>query len=233
MANDINFFERISEFMGVAENDPHHSNFSWDYCYLFFQKYRQLPSQERDSKMELACLHLGFFLASWGMFRGRAFLRSKTYTVYKPVITAIMDMKFNCLWNIIDKQWLADNEVVKDIIKLIPCLKTAICNAFTNNINGQQGIPKVSDTLVTKIMLGTIGCSPAYDRYFCAGLQLHKITPRRFNCQSLKNILAFCRNNVLSMDEIRQQMKDLPTICPIANIPFMKIIDMYFHLEGR
>ncbi|MGA1979219.1 MAG: hypothetical protein ABSG99_01455 [Sedimentisphaerales bacterium] len=183
--------------------------------------------------MELACLHLGFFLASWGMFRGKAFLRSKNYTVYTPVITAIMDTKFNCLWNITDKQWLADSEAVKDIIKLISCLKTAICHAFIQNVNGQQKFPNVSETLVTKIILGTLGCSPAYDQYFKAGLGLHGISPQRFNYRSLENILAFCRNNIASMDKIRKQMKDLPTICPIVDIPFMKIIDMYFYLEGQ
>ena len=29
---------------------------------------------------------------------------------------------------------------------------------------------KVSDTLVTKLLLGIIGCVPAYDRYFCIGI---------------------------------------------------------------
>jgi len=38
-------------------------------------------------------------------------------------------------------------------------------------VNGRNTEVNVTDTLATKIMLGTMGCIPAYDRYFIAGLR--------------------------------------------------------------
>ena len=61
--------------------DPANRGRSWDRCYSFFQRYHELSREKQKAKKELACLHLGFFLASWGMFRGSGSLMQKEYTI--------------------------------------------------------------------------------------------------------------------------------------------------------
>ena len=39
---------------------------------------------------------------------------------------------------------------------------------------------ELSDTLITKILMGTLGCVPAYDRYFIAGIKKEKVSTGNF-----------------------------------------------------
>lgn len=53
---------------------------SFDYCFNYFQSHREqgkLPELLRGEALQLSCLHLGFYLASWGMLRGSSDLLKK------------------------------------------------------------------------------------------------------------------------------------------------------------
>ena len=41
---------------------------SYDFCYNYFQSFKN--KEEIKDNMELSCLQLGFYLASWGLYRG-------------------------------------------------------------------------------------------------------------------------------------------------------------------
>jgi hypothetical protein len=58
---------------------------SWDHCYKFFQ------GGFEDN--ELASLHLAFYLASWGMYRGSSFLLDKDYLVHLKAMMSLRDKK--------------------------------------------------------------------------------------------------------------------------------------------
>ena len=48
---------------------------SWEHCYRVFRDARTDPSPDYDH----LSLHLAFYLASWGMYRGSSFLLQKDY----------------------------------------------------------------------------------------------------------------------------------------------------------
>ena len=48
------------------------------------------------------------------------------------------------------------------------------------------GIP--TDTLLTKILLGTVGCVPAYDRYFKKTLADTGAAPQAFSAKSIRTL---------------------------------------------
>jgi hypothetical protein len=56
---------------------------SFDYSYNYFH-----PSNKHNliGDMEKSCLSLGFYLASWGMFRGSSFMLEKSSKNFVPVI---------------------------------------------------------------------------------------------------------------------------------------------------
>ena len=67
-----NINEILKSFINEEEKSFHRFN-SWNNCYSFFQnKYFKYNSD--DDYDDRAALHLGFYLASWGMYRGSTFL---------------------------------------------------------------------------------------------------------------------------------------------------------------
>ena len=85
----------------------------------------------------------------------------------------------------------------------------------------------LSYTLITKILMGTIGCVPAYDRYFIAGIKNQKVATGSYNIKSILQLADFYERNESRLEPVRENMKvyDLP-------YPQMKMIDMGFWQIG-
>jgi hypothetical protein len=69
----------IAAFMGGRGPDERYTSF--DYCFNYFQVFREQDRVKEIAaleSMQLSCLHLGFYLASWGMFRGSSTLLLKS-----------------------------------------------------------------------------------------------------------------------------------------------------------
>src|SRR5260370_38140615 len=84
--------ETIIAMHNDAINDCHEWLRSWDHCYSFFQS--GFDDDERAS------LHLAFYLASWGMYRGRSFLIQKDYLIHLDVVKKLRDTKQSLLNNL-------------------------------------------------------------------------------------------------------------------------------------
>lgn len=52
---------------------------------------------------------------------------------------------------------------------------------------------KLSDTLITKVLMGALGCVPAYDRYFIMGVKHQNVTTGLYNMKSLLKLVDFMR----------------------------------------
>ena len=94
-------------------------------------------------------------------------------------------------------------------------------------INGKRKTTIPSPILITKILLGTLGCVPAYDRFFIAGLDKLKIQPKTVTLKGLKALINFYKENMAEFDDLGKKIKigDRP-------YPLMKLIDMYFWQVG-
>ena len=91
-------YEVAEECLSPIVRDPTNRGRSWDQCYTFFQTYRNWTAKERQANRELACLHLGFYLASWGMFRGSGALIQKDHTIYGDIIDLLLADAYEGLW---------------------------------------------------------------------------------------------------------------------------------------
>ena len=85
-----------------------------------------------------------------------------------------------------------------------------------------------TDTLLSKILLGTLGCVPAYDRYFIDGLKHMEIKNTTFNDASLTELFDCIDNN---KTEIENAQKLILTKTG-QHYPVMKVLDMYFWQIG-
>ena len=63
--------------------DRHHRYRSWGHCYRYFARRRRIRSAQG---IDHGALQLGFYLASWGMYRGSSFLLWKDYRIHRYAV---------------------------------------------------------------------------------------------------------------------------------------------------
>ena len=79
----------------------------------------------------------------------------------------------------------------------------------------------VSPVLITKILMGTLGCVPAYDRFFVDGIKKHKVTTQEYSLESVRKLAKFYEAHNDRLEEARRGMR-------VGNLiyPQMKLLDM-------
>jgi len=87
---------------------------------------------------------------------------------------------------------------------------------------------KPSDVLVSKIILGTLGCVPAYDRYFIDGLRIRRIKPLSFGKKNLQELKKFFDANSKEFQYVQDRINKESGVL----YPDMKLLDMYFWQLG-
>ncbi|MFH0733108.1 MAG: hypothetical protein V1773_01500 [bacterium] len=209
----------VKEFKDIIEPDHRYSSF--DYCYNYFYNKR---GTELTNDIEKSCLVLGFYLASWGMFRGSSFLLQKSAKYFQKTIEYIATLD--------EKIWLIDVPDYIDDINIITEIYTNLKSTL---------IPKGKKdlTLITKVMLGVFGFVPAFDKYFTdAFREIYKKEGcgfSSFNAKSLGHIYSFYKAN---RDEIDNIADNTYTFDFLTNektqihYPKAKIIDMYGFTVG-
>lgn len=205
---------------GQAEN---HRYRSWQHCYLFFatEKAKQRPD------LDLASLHLGFYLASWGMYRGSSFLLQKDYLVHKDAVRCLLSQKNLPLYEPDDRIMDEDKSLAEDILALATELRQLYHQHYQNTA-GRDGKTKedLSATLLTKVLMGAMGCSPAYDEFVRTALASNGLT-QRFGLRSLRQVMAFV---VEHKDAFHRAQADFRF--DNHRFPLMKLADMYFWQKG-
>lgn len=188
---------------------------SFDYCFNYFQSHHEtgtVAELAAGDRMQTSCLQLGFYLASWGMFRGKATLLSRSVKCLEPVIDAIVATPAQ-VWNL-------------DVSDYAPETIDAAMQAGRTLARVLPG--GRSDTLVTKVMLGVFGCVPAFDRYVRTGLGVWTYCPKAF-----RTIRAFYEEHDTVIEQRRVDTIDFATSQPTGRrYTQAKVIDMIFFVEG-
>jgi hypothetical protein len=212
----VSIHEKIQEYYsGMA--DQHHRYRSWEHCYRYFHG---LTPESAVANRETAALHLGFYLASWGMYRPSGFLLQRGYTAHYGVIEKIFQPQFNSLWN--REFGATDNDV-----DLIPILLDAV-QAIRDAYRPVAGSREATDTLVTKVVLGTFGSLPAIDRYFISGFKKDRYICPGLNTRFATQLLEFTKEH---RSELLAEQQTIERIGEIK-YPLMKLVDMYFWQIG-
>ena len=161
--SDINKY--ISDFDKSSKDKNHRFN-SWEHCYKHFSSIRSGNRNVEDFTL----LHLAFFLASWGMYRGSTFLLWKDYKVLTSVVDIILKDKYDNLQGLMITEQNSDANNLKKLLECINEIRTEL-ESIDRKVPGKEKPIKVTDTLISKILLGTLGCIPAVDRNFKMGIK--------------------------------------------------------------
>lgn len=211
----------IMEFYHDLRQDEQARYRSWEHCYANFFAAHQ--DENRDN--ELLSLHLSFYLASWGMYRGSSFLLQKDYTVHLPVVKELLQAKYKPLMGIRCDQLLKESN--QQLLAELEWFMRDYYDKIRKEVRGQELKNQVSDTLITKILMGTLGCVPAYDRYFVSGIRQQKVASGTFGKRSLLQLAEFYEEHAARLELRRKEM----TIGSIL-YPQMKLLDMGFWQIG-
>jgi len=199
-----------------ATSKAHGRSRSWEHC---FQYFRRSTPEALLVDRHYAALQLGFYLASWGMYRGSSFLLQHDYTIHIGVIRQIVLPPFSVLW----RQEFGAGENDVRLIPLIGDAIIAIRDAY------RPFAPRAAtDTLVTKILLATFGCLPACDRFFVQGFKSADFKYSSVDSAFISEVSRFCRGHIRELREVQRKIEDASGL----RYPLMKLVDMYFHQAG-
>ncbi|MCI6468246.1 MULTISPECIES: hypothetical protein [Faecalicatena] len=211
----------LNKFYFNLSKDPNSRDHSWEHCYLEF--YKAKTQDIDDILVDYLCLHLAFYLASWGMYRGSSFLLLKDYKVHKEAVYKLLDKRYSPLWAIscIDLKSKYKN-LLEDLVKELRSIYRDIRSSIKSNVSSC-----VSDILITKILIGTLGCVPAYDSYFSKGVKYTEVTTGTFSIKSLEQLIEFYLKYEQEFEKEKHKME-------IGKIeyPEMKLLDMAFWQMG-
>lgn len=208
-------------FYDDARADENGRSRSWEHCYRVFRDARTDPSPDYD----YLSLHLAFYLASWGMYRGSCFILQKDYKVHTPIVEEILKPEYDCLFG------LACADVRKSEVQtMLTNVYDYIADHFRPmraQVAGRKVASPVSPILITKILMGTLGCVPAYDRFFEEGARHLGLEKKSYNEDSLLELADIYEEHNDRLEEARRGMRvgDL-------TYPQMKLLDMGFWQIG-
>lgn len=151
------------------------------------------------------------------MYRGSAFLLQRAYTIHLGVVDSLASPRFAPLW---EREFGSEAEDV-ELIPIILEAAKEIHKAYS-----RFGDP--TETLVTKVLLGTFGCLPACDQYFRAGFRSAGLGYSYLNPGFVKKLLSFSRAH---LRELRSEQEAIRKHSG-AHYPLMKLVDMYFWQIG-
>ena len=194
---------------------------SWEHCYRVFRDARNDPSPDYD----YLSLHLAFYLASWGMYRGSSFLLQKDYKVHTPIVEEILKPEYDCLFGLACAD-VRNDDVWKQLKKLYDDIAYHFW-PIRNEVAGREVASPVSPVLITKILMGTLGSVPAYDRFFEEGARHLGLEKKSYNEDSLLELADIYEAHNDRLEEARRGMRTEDLV-----YPQMKLLDMGFWQIG-
>ena len=202
----------VQKFMSNRNADARYASF--DHCFNYFQEHwesGQTANLVSQSGMQMSCLHLGYYLASWGMFRGKAALLQHSSRALLPAVEMIAEAPAN-MWttDVVDYNEIRIEEILD------------FKNALSAVVPGGQ-----SGTLTSKIMLGVFGCVPAFDRYFRKGFHVSS-----FSRSALREVHDYYNKHKEIIEDSRDHTISFDGVPTKRCYTQAKVIDMIFFIEG-
>lgn len=221
-------FEEISK-------DPKSGDRSWENCHRAFLAHRGKEELD-EAEVELLCLHLAWYLASWGMLRNSP-LRLYNHRVHEAAVRLIYSPRYDCLWDL-------DVKTYENVIEGTDQTYADRVIEISEELNKIYGaLPKnktkrISDTLQTKILLGTLGCVPAFDRYLKAAIRstFSHLSTVLYDAKILRGMGLLYRDHSFNFSVLREkwnrEIKETRPVNEQIEYPTAKVLDMCFFQYG-
>lgn len=199
---------------------------SYSVCFLNFQRNRYNLLDDLNQN----CLNIKEYLMDYGMLR-KGFLKNQHSSIYKPLIIFFDSIKGGIVWDA-DIEDYQNEQVLQEFVNVY----NGIERCLQEMKNDYDWTPSI--TLVTKIMMGVLGCVPAFDRYVIYYLKklYGKQFKGEFNIQTLKLVYDLYKQNEQEFIEASSQLSYIDfEDNVVSDIPFrvVKMIDNYCFYMGK
>lgn len=230
------FYSLIRDY---REGAPDTRYKSWEWCHRAFIKKKDDMSEEN---IEFLSLHLAFYLASWGMYRGSSYLLQRDYKAHKAAVREILNAGYHLLWDYIPTENNINeaNELLfNPETGIYWKVKNSYKGYYAENIDGNED--ESSDTLTTKILMGSFGCIPAFDRFLKSGISCYNANHdgKKTRVRGYKLTQSIEKHNAQIATESFKALAalvldnpDVFTITSDFHYPPMKCVDMYLWEVG-
>ena len=196
--------EAAQTFYDDARRDENGRSRSWEHCYRVFRDARTDPSPDCD----YLSLHLAFYLLQ------------KDYKVLVPIVEKVLKPEYDCLFGLACTD-LRNNDV-RDQLKKLSDYISDYFDPIRKEVAGREIASSVSPVLITKILMGTLGCVPAYDRFFQDGAKYLGLEHNSYKENSLLELADIYEEHNDRLEEARRDLI----------YPQMKLLDMGFWQVG-
>lgn len=226
MQSTLNFKDTVERNLCLGKyynSSPFNSRYrSWIQCRdKFLSAYKNGTREITKNALDDLSLRLAFYLASWGMYRGSSALLFNDYKVHIHAVKEVFNSQYDVLWNydpfrqdvnVLPKWLFSNNGGLRD--KYDSIQRATNYPRKTKSSNNCA-----SNTLITKVMLGTWGCIPAYDEFFKAGLRYFGLSDKLSS-----NAIQTMIDKLRLFKEVHQTI----VLCSSNGYTPMKVIDAYF-----
>jgi hypothetical protein len=165
----FNFEECWRAYIEAAEKQrPYPRERSWDQLWDYVHPAVTSRSGRRwlvsGERLDLTALHIGFYLASWGMFRGAGMLVEQNLDFFAALSERLFTLIDDNLWCLRFDQFRTDADAASKIFNEV----TASLGEFLKVLQ-QQNV----DLIIGKLLLGVWGECPARDEKFARGFEAY------------------------------------------------------------
>lgn len=196
---------------------------SWEHCYLAFKEAREKKTPESTPDYDYLSLHLACYLSSWGMLRN-SFLLERDYRTHLDIVELLLSDSDEKLWTFPKQQPNQDDN--EKVLQSYWSTIDSIRQKFTKKYKMGK---EVTETLTSKILLGTCACIPAIDRFYKAGVSMAGGT-QRLGKNSYSEVVRYYWTN---WDSISNHLGTCNLVTdPSTPFPPMKLMDMCFWQIG-
>ena len=161
----FDFSHCVTRYMEAASKGKYPREKSWDSIWDYFQPFvatrEARASLLREDRLEVTALHIGFYLASWGMFRGRGALLRQNLDFFKNLAVYLLRQPPEGFWSLQFDCFREDRQAVQ----LFNEVRKALGD-FVSRETGQGD----SNLIVGKLLLGVWGQCPAVDENVRTGI---------------------------------------------------------------
>jgi hypothetical protein len=219
-------FQAVMQRVADALNaDPHHRLLSWDHAWEHWNSFSEVPEGDET----LAALHLAFYLASWGMYRGSSDLLFRDFKALIPTVRLLKEEAAESEW---EDCMFSETDISQLAIRL-QNLAERLSNTLKEKlVRPDKAEVNVSDTLQSKILLNTLGCVPAFDTEVKGALRdilgTGYPTGNGFDEQRLKPTISLARANAALVETGKVFLENETG----RKYPLTKVLDLYLWHHG-
>ena len=212
--------ERAFDECKELRKKPNARALSWEHCIAQFAEAFANPDAAADEKtVDLLSLHLGFYLASWGMMRNSK-LMEHDYKIHAPLVRTLLGYPDLFRKDVAD---FLDPKAMERLKEMHEAVEEH-CSQFS-----EAKSYNASDILVSKIILGTLGIAPAYDTNVSTVVEKYGISVGMFSPTAFGEFASYFTENCA--DITARMTEEMQKLCP--HYTRAKVIDGILWILGQ